>query len=122
MAIRVDCELLGGCFGDPAHGAAEQVGQGPCPAVVCWDHGYIQACLRFPPGPGDCMNCRSHYKACNRGVFPLALSFAGLARIGYTPAAFGDGTALAQLSLEQGEALLLVADNWCEFQGTRMSC
>jgi hypothetical protein len=24
MTIRVDCELLGGCFGDPAHRAAEQ--------------------------------------------------------------------------------------------------
>ncbi len=34
MAFRVDCELLSGCFGNPAHGAAEQVRQGPCPAVV----------------------------------------------------------------------------------------
>ena len=35
MAIWMDCEVLGGCFGDPAHGAAEQVRQGPCPTVVC---------------------------------------------------------------------------------------
>jgi hypothetical protein len=54
-------------------------------------------------------------------VFPFALSFAGLARIGYTPAALGDGTALAQLSIEQREALLLVAYDWCQVLGTRMS-
>jgi hypothetical protein len=61
MAFRVNCELLGGCFGDPAHRAAEQVRQGPCPAVVCWCHGYIQACLRFVHDPGNWMSCQSHY-------------------------------------------------------------
>lgn len=44
-------------------------------------------------------------------MFPCALSVAGLARIGDTPAAFGDGTALAQLSIEQREALLLASSS-----------
>ena len=34
MAFRVDGELLGGCFRNPTHGAAEQVCQGPFLAVV----------------------------------------------------------------------------------------
>ena len=38
-------------------------------------------------------------KACKRGVFPFALSFAGIARIGDTPAAFGCG---AVLGMEDG--------------------
>ena len=39
-------------------------------------------------------------------MFPCAFSFAGIEWIGDTPAAFGDGTALAQLRIEQREALL----------------
>jgi hypothetical protein len=39
---------------------AEQVRQGPGPAVVCWGHGYVQACPRFPHGLGNWMSCRSH--------------------------------------------------------------
>jgi hypothetical protein len=53
-------------------------------------------------------------------VFPCALSFAGGVRIRDTPAAFGDGTALAQLSLEQREALLLVGHNGWQVRGTLM--
>ncbi len=93
MAIWVDCELLGGCFRDPAHGAAEQVRQGPCGAVVCWCHGYIQACLRSRTAQETVRADDLTTKACNCGVFPCALSFAGIARIGDSPAAFGYGTA-----------------------------
>jgi hypothetical protein len=42
----------------------------------------------------------------------MGFCWASIARIGYTPAAFGDETALLQLSIEQREALLLVAHNW----------
>ena len=56
MAIRVDCELLGGCFGDPAHRTAEQVRQVPSLAVIGWGHGDIQACLRFAHCPGNGMS------------------------------------------------------------------
>ena len=60
MAIRVDCELLSGCFGDPAHRTAKQVRQVPSLAVIGWGHGDIR-CLRFAHCSGNWMSCRSDY-------------------------------------------------------------
>lgn len=60
VAGRADCELLGRRFGDPAHGAAKQVRQVPCPAVVGWCHDHIQAYLPFPHCAWIYMGRQSH--------------------------------------------------------------
>lgn len=43
MAGGVNRKLLIGCLCNASHRAAEQIGQVPCLAIVCWGHDYVQA-------------------------------------------------------------------------------